>query len=97
MFEVGQLIWTIEATDDDYESAEVSAYLFMAECNDYIICCPRYSNCADFDSQLEEMYEESTYNCGCVEVAIIKKELCFERKFQADAALSKLIYDAKFD
>lgn len=96
MFKVGQWIYAIDVVNEDYEPAEVSAYLFMAECKDYIICCSEYFHCTDdFDAQLEEMCEESAENCGSVDVAIIRKDLCFETQKQAEETLLKLMEECE--
>lgn len=98
MFKVGQWIYGINAIDNDYGSAEVCGYLFMAECNEYIICCPEYVddyvNYKDnFDGQLKTMYYNGIHNNGEVPVAMLRKELCFETKEQAEAELARLIED----
>lgn len=59
MFKPGQWIYGIEVLEDYFDEAEVSGYLYMADCGDYIICCSEYANHEDdFESQLAEMYEE---------------------------------------
>ena len=91
MFKVGQLVYGIEVLEDDFENAEVSRYLFMAECGDYIICCSEYMHQeGDFNSQLEEMYEESINDYG-VDVNMLKKEYVFETYNQANDMLDEMI------
>lgn len=91
MFKVGQLVYGIEVLEDDFENAEVSGYLFMAECGDYIICCSEYMHQeGDFNSQLEEMYEESINDYG-VDVNMLKKEYVFEAYNQANDMLDEMI------
>ena len=90
MFKPGQLIYGIEVEEDYYDEAEVSGYLFMAECGDYIICCGEYIHLEDdFESQLDEMYEESIENCG-VDVNLLRKDLCFVTKNEANNYLNEL-------
>lgn len=90
MFETGQRIYGIEIKEDRYDEAEISGYLFMAECEDYTICCSEYSHCkGNFESQLQEMAEESMNDCS-VEVNILKKDLCFETLKQAEDHVDKL-------
>lgn len=91
MFKIGQLVYGIEVKEDDFENAEVVGYLFMSECSDYIICCSEYMHHeGDFNSQLQEMYEESVDEQG-VEVNILKKEYVFETYNQANDMLDELI------
>lgn len=91
MYKSGQLIYGIEVEEDYYDEAEVSGYLFMAECGDYIICCSEYMGCEDdFESQLDEMYEESIENQG-VDVYLLRKDLCFATENEANDYLDKLI------
>lgn len=96
MFKVGQWIWGIEVEYSDFESAEISGYLFMAECGDYVICCGEYAHLeGDFDNQLEEMYEESL-NDGDVSLKILKKEYVFGTHEEAKDMLRQFIED-QFD
>lgn len=91
MFKVGQLIYGIEVLEDDFENAEVSGYLFMAECGNYIICCSNYVHHeGDFNSQLGEMYEESINEYG-VEVNMLRKEYVFETCNQAKDMLNEVL------
>lgn len=93
MFKVGQWIYGIEVVDDDFESAEISGYLFMAECGDYVICCSEYAHHkGHFDNQLEEMYEECIDDCG-VELNILKKEYVFGTYNQANDYLIEMRED----
>lgn len=90
MFKPGQLIYGIEVTEDYYDEAEVTGYLFMAECGDYIICCSEYMSCEDdFKSQLEEMYQESIEDYG-VSVNLLRKDLCFATANEANDYLIEL-------
>lgn len=90
MFKPGQWIYGIEVDEEDYDEAEVSGFLFMAECDDYIVCCAEYLSCENnFKSQLKEMYKESFNNYG-IEVNLLKKALCFETKDEAYEYLHKL-------
>lgn len=90
MFKLGQLIYGIEVEEDYYDEAEVSGYLFMAECGNYNICCCQYMNHEDdFENQLDKMYEESYENLG-VEVNLLRKDLCFSTKNEAKNYLNKL-------
>ena len=90
MFEVGEWIFGIEVVDDDYENAEISGYLFMAECGDYILCTAEYSHfTGDFDGQLSEMYEECMEDQS-ISVNMLRKELCFGFPNEAEAHLEKL-------
>ena len=83
MFKPGQLIYGIEVEEDYYDEAEVSGYLFMAECGEYMHLED------DFESQLDEMYEESIENCG-VDVNLLRKDLCFATKNEANNYLNEL-------
>lgn len=90
MFKTGQWIYAIDVVDEDYESAEINEYLFMAECGDYIICCSEYIHWEnDFTNQLKEMCEESIRDYG-VEVFMLKKDMCFETKNQANDYLVEM-------
>ena len=83
MFKVGQWIYAIEVEEDYWEDAEVSGFLFMAECGNYIIACSEYVHWEDdFESQLEEMCNESFEDQG-VAVYLLRKDLCFETENQA--------------
>lgn len=90
MYEVGQRIYGIEVVDNDWEDAEVSGVLFMAECNDYIIGCAMRDGCTDMDEVLDDMYEESSEGFG-VGVCLFKKEYCFESKEKAEGYLEKMM------
>lgn len=91
MFKAGQLIYGIEVLNDVWDEAEISGYLYMGECENYIICCPEYAHHKNkFEKQLEEMYEESIENFG-VTVILLKKNLCFETINQANDMLDELI------
>lgn len=90
MFKVGQWIYGIEVTDDDYDAADVCAYLFMAECGDYIICCCEYIiYTGKFEEQLASMYEECMEN-SFVGLTLLKKDLCFETEAEANDCLERL-------
>jgi hypothetical protein len=91
MFDVGQLIYGIEVIDDDFENAEISGYLYMAECGNYIICCAEYAHLEnDFDTQLCEMYIESIEEYG-IELNLLKKEYVFETKEGAKRYLDIIV------
>lgn len=91
MYKVGQLIYGIEALDDDdYDAMEVSGYLFMAECGNYIICVAEdISFEGDFNGQLDDMYEESIEWDG-ISMNMLKKDLCFLTRNQAYDYLEEL-------
>lgn len=90
MFKVGQLIYAIEIEEDNWDEAEVSGLLFMAECSNYIIACSEYMSYeGDFESQLEEMYNESFEEQG-VDVYLVRKDLCFETFNQAEDYLIEM-------
>ena len=81
MFKPGDLIWVIEK--DEYgDVAEVSVFLFMAKCSNYIICCSKYNSCESFEEQLEEMANESEEYQG-IDVYMFKKEYCFKTQDEA--------------
>ena len=93
MFKVGQWIYGIEVIEDDFENAEVSGYLFMAECGDYVICCAEYSHLQGcFNEQLEEMYKESIQDCSA-DLNILKKEYVFGTENEANDYLVELRED----
>ena len=93
MFEVGQWIWGIAVESDNYDEADVSGYLFMAECGNYVICCAEdMSYEDDFKAQLDEMYKESLDWDG-VSMNLLRKDLCFATKNEAKDYLDKLIHD----
>lgn len=90
MFEPGQWIYGIEVEGDYFDEAEISGYLFMAECGEYVICCSEYMSYEnDFKNQLEEMYQESIENSG-VDMALLKKDLCYATEEEAEGYLNKL-------
>jgi hypothetical protein len=90
MYKVGQPIWGIEVLDDNYEEAEVTGHLFMAECGDYIICTAEdISFECDFNGQLDDMYEESIEEDG-IRMNMLKKDLCFPTRKQAYEYLVEL-------
>lgn len=90
MFKVGQCVYGIEVVDDDFESAEISGYLFMAECGDYVICCGEYAHLKGrFDEQLEEMYEKCIDDYS-VDLNILKKEYVFGTYNQANDYLIEM-------
>lgn len=90
MFKIGQVIFGIEVVDNDFDKAEISGYLFMAECGNYVICCAEdMSYEDDFESQLDYMYEDGIENFG-VDVVLLKKELCFDTEEKANEYLTKL-------
>lgn len=93
MFEVGQWICGITVESDNYDEADVSGYLFMAECGNYVICCAEdMSYEDDFKAQLDEMCEESIENQG-VDVYLLRKDLCFATENEAKDYLDELIHD----
>ena len=93
MFEVGQWIWGIAVESDNYDEADVSGYLFMAECGNYVICCAEdMSHEDDFNVQLDEMYKESLDWDG-VSMNLLRKDLCFSTKDEAQDYLDELIHD----
>ena len=90
MFKVGQWIYAIEVEEDYWDEAEVSGILFMAECGNYILACSEYMHLeGDFESQLEEMCNESAEDCG-VSVYLFRKDLCFETRNQAEDYLNEM-------
>ena len=77
---VGDTIWCIEG--DDY-----CGILYMATCGNYVIGCAEYPCFQDdFDSQLEDMAEESLENSG-VEVYMFRREDVFLTVREAEMAL----------
>jgi len=93
MFKVGQLIYAIVVEEDNWDEAEISGLLFMAECGDYILACSEYAHLEDdFESQLEEMCDESAEWDG-VSVCLLRKKLCFETKNQARDHLNEMRED----
>lgn len=90
MFKVGQWIYAIEVEEDYWDEAEVSGLLFMAECGNYILACSEYMHLeGEFESQLEEMCNESAEDCG-VSVYLLRKDLCFETQNQAEDYLVEM-------
>lgn len=93
MFKVGQWIYTIEVEEDCWDEAEVTGLLFMAECGSYIIACAEEAHLEDdFESQLEEMCNESAEWQG-VSVYLLRKDLCFETQNQAEDYLIEMRED----
>lgn len=89
-YKPGQLVYGIEYDEDDLDRAEVSGYLFMAECGDYLVCASDYVHCmGDFNWQLREMYRDSLRDYG-VEVHMLYKNLAFPTLEEAEAALEEL-------
>lgn len=89
-YKPGQLVYGIEYDEDDLEEADVTGYLFMAECGDYLICTSDYVHCmGNFDWQLREMHRESCRDYG-VEVHMLHKNLAFPTLEEAEAALKEL-------
>lgn len=90
-FVPGQLIWCIEIPYDYPDEAELTGYLYMAECKDYIICCPDYVRYkGNFDYQLSEMCRESNDD-SYTSVSLFKKEYVFEHKDVAKAFLEEFL------
>lgn len=90
MYKTGQWIYGIEIVENYFDEIEVSGYLYMGECEDYIICCSEYTHHEDdFKSQLAEMYEESVENYG-VELSLLKKEFAFDTLEEAQKKLEEL-------
>lgn len=93
MFEVGQWIWGVEVQSDNYDEADVRGYLFMAECDNYVICCAKdMSYKDDFNTQIDGMYKESL-DWGGVIVNLLRKDLCFATIYEAEDCMYKLIHD----
>ena len=91
MYEVGQLIYGIEYDGVDLDNAEVSGYLYMAECDGYVICASDYVHCnGDFKRQLREMYRESIEDYG-VELHMLCKHLTFSNREEAHAKLDEML------
>ena len=94
MFKAGQRIWVIEAEENCWDEAEITGLLFMAECGDYILACSEYAHLEDdFESQLEEMCNESAEWEG-VSIRLLRKALCFATKNQANDMLIELQEDS---
>lgn len=92
-YELGRLIYGVEFDIANIEDAEVSGYLFMAECGDYILCSSEYVNYSgNFKRQLKEMYLESVNNYG-VEIHMLQKRWTFPTSEEADEALKRLLED----
>lgn len=90
MFKPGDTVYSFDFDEcDDYYNAEVCGYLYMGECNEYIIACSEYMG-SDFEEQLYEMYEESVED-GEVGVILLRKELCFDSCDEANDYLAELI------
>lgn len=92
-YKIGQLIYGVEFDMAEIEEAEVSGYLFMAECGNYILCSSAYVHCeGNFNRQLKEMYLESVNNYG-VEIHMLRKRWTFSTSEEADEALKRLLED----
>lgn len=90
MYKTGQWIYGIEVLENYFDEAEVSGYLYMGECENYIICCSEYAHHEnDFKSQLIEMYEKSICEWG-VSLNILKKEFVFDTCEKAKNRLEEL-------
>lgn len=95
MFKVGEWFYTlINVIDDDFTEARVAGFLFMAECEGYIMGVPGYADFADmyeptevFTEQLEAMCEFCAENDGCDDIYLFRKDLCFSTKAEAEQAL----------
>lgn len=84
-YKPGAWVYCIEGDDDD---AEVSGYLFFATCGDYVIVGVEYFHHHEhFESQLEEMAEESQLDD--VDVRIFHKSKVFLSSEEAAAALNE--------
>lgn len=94
-YEIGQLVFGVEYDGDHLDEAEVSGYLFLAECGDYLICAPDYVHCnGDIKRQLREMYNDSLNNYG-VEIHMLHKDLTFTTCEEAEAVLKELTNGAE--
>ena len=69
-FVVGDLIYVKDC------NGEYTGYIFLAECNDYYVCCSEYYG-YDLKEQLEQMWEESL-DGSSPDIYVFRKSDCKE-------------------
>ena len=89
-FKPGQWIYGIEIVDNDFKNAKISGFIYMGECNNYIICCSQYSDCGeDFAKQMKLMYKESVREKS-VCLNLLHKKYAFAKREDAYRKLCAL-------
>ncbi|MGF7012003.1 putative RNA-binding Zn-ribbon protein involved in translation (DUF1610 family) [Lachnospiraceae bacterium PF1-22] len=87
-YTVGQLVYGVEF--DEGEPYMVGKFIFLARCNNYVICTPKWEGfTGDIDEQLMEMHkeflEDTTEN-----VCLCASEHIFSTKEEAEKCLAEL-------
>ena len=85
-FQVGETVWCMEENYD--YTWEVTGYLFMGVCGDYIIVSSEYMG-YEFEEQLEAMCEDMVEDCS-LDIYIFHKSRAFKTKEEAEAKLEEM-------
>lgn len=75
---------------DQLDAKDIRGLLYMATCGDYIIACPEYCGCDNFEEQLIDMCEDIDIN-NYSDMAIYRKENVFATLKTADKYLTELL------
>lgn len=90
MYKVGQWVYGIRILED-IQDLEISGYLYIGKCKDYIICTREDGNyLEDFKSQLNAMYEACSNDYMGVKVHLLKNDLTFGDYDEAMEVFEKL-------
>lgn len=89
MFKPGDEVWVVEREPDEGNPVEVSGYMFLAQSNDYAICCASVVHIGDdVDETLEYHVQETRENIG-TELFVFPIDDCYSCKNNADDAMSE--------
>lgn len=83
--QIGETVWCL-VENYDY-TWEVTGYLFMGVCGDYIIVSSEYMG-YEFEEQLEAMCEDMVEDCS-LDIYIFHKSRVFKTKAEAEAKLAE--------
>lgn len=85
-YKVGDVIYYIEEYEDGFD---YSGYRYLGECKGYVMACPTYAWCNDFNEQLREMVVTNTDDARA-DIYLLDKLNTYRTKEEAKAAVVKL-------
>ena len=89
MFKPGDEVWVIEREPDDGNPVDVCGYMFLAQSNDYAICCAEVMHIGDDVDKTLDYHAQETRENYDTNLAVFPIYDCYTCKENADTAMSE--------
>lgn len=87
MFKPGDEVWVVERDPEDGEPTEVSGYMFLAQSNDFAICCAEVMHIGDDVDATLDYHAQETREQFATDLSVFPIEDCYRSKENADGAM----------